>query len=154
MTGAVPSETANRAANLELAHRLLAGLGTGAAPEVIAELFSTDVRFDVAGDVGALPWIGQNIGRAAVADFIRGTRTVTELLYFNVEGVLADDERAVIVGEFSSRLRATGRSLVSAFALILTVRDGRIARFQMLEDSFAVSRTARAPVTDTATERG
>jgi hypothetical protein len=32
----------------------------------------------------------------------------------------------------------------SAFAVILTVSDSKISRFQMLEDSFAVSREARS----------
>ncbi len=32
----------------------------------------------------------------------------------------------------------------SASAIILTVTDGAITRFQMLEDSFAVSRAARS----------
>ena len=32
----------------------------------------------------------------------------------------------------------------SAFAIILTVSDSKISRFQRLEDSFAVSRAARS----------
>jgi len=38
---------------------------------------------------------------------------------------------------------ATGKLIETAFALVLTVRDGEIARFQMLEDRFAVSRAGR-----------
>jgi uncharacterized protein len=59
--------------------------------------------------------------------------------------VLADEKHAVIFGELASRVNATGKLIESPFALILDVNaaDGKIARFQMLEDTFAVSRAAR-----------
>lgn len=129
--------------NISLAQRLLEGLGAGAEPGALAGLFSRDVEFDVAGDIGALPWIGRRIGLSAAADFIRGTRTLTQLQRFEVQGILADETRAVVFGEFISRVTATGRDIESAFALILSIGGGRITRFQMLEDSFAVSRAAR-----------
>jgi ketosteroid isomerase-like protein len=48
----------------------------------------------------------------------------------------------VIVGELASRVKSTGQTVETAFAL--TVSGGEITRFRMLEDSFAVSRAARA----------
>ena len=58
--------------------------------------------------------------------------------------ILASDGWAVIVGELTSRIKATGNIIGSAFAIILTVSDGEITPFQMLEDSFAVSEAARS----------
>jgi ketosteroid isomerase-like protein len=127
-----------------IAQQLLAQIGSGAAPDQIAALFSTDVQFEVPGDVGVLPWIGRGIGRSAVSDFIRGTRRLLERVRFDVQGILADDDRAVIFGDLASRVSGTGKLIESPFALILNVSDGKIARFQMLEDSFAVSRAARS----------
>ncbi len=115
----------------------------GAAPAEIAKLFSGDVRFEVAGDTGALPWIGQKIGRAAAASFIQDLRELTEPIRFDVQGILANDKRAVILGELASRVRSTGKVVETAFALVLTVTDGQITGFQMLEDCFAVSQAAR-----------
>jgi hypothetical protein len=45
--------------------------------------------------------------------------------------------------ELASSVNATGKIIESPFALILTVSEGKINRFQMLEDTFAVSRAAR-----------
>jgi len=56
---------------------------------------------------------------------------------------LADEGRAVIFGNLASKVNATGKIIESPFALILNVSDGKITRFQMLEDTFAVSRAAR-----------
>lgn len=106
-------------------------------------MFSEDVRFEIAGDTGALPWIGRKIGRAAAAGFIRDLRDLTEPVRFDVQSILADDDRAVIVGELASRVISTGKIIETAFALVLTVAEGQITRFQMLEDSFAVSQAAR-----------
>jgi ketosteroid isomerase-like protein len=130
--------------NTRLAGRLLAGIGQGADPNEIAALFSADVRFEIAGDVGALPWIGRKTGRASVAGFIRDLRDLTEPVRFDVQGIMADNDRAVIIGELASKVRSTGKLIETAFAIILTVTDGKITRFQMLEDSFSVSGAARS----------
>jgi ketosteroid isomerase-like protein len=129
--------------NNRLAGRLLAGIGQGADPNEIAALFSADVRFEIAGDVGALPWIGRRTGRTSVAGFIRDLRDLTEPVRFDVQGIMADNDRAVIIAELASRVRSTGQLIETPFAIILTGMDGAITRFQMLEDSFAVSRAAR-----------
>jgi uncharacterized protein len=50
----------------------------------------------------------------------------------------------VIVGELASRVKSTSKTVETAFAFVLTVSGGEITRFRMLEDSFAVSRAARA----------
>jgi hypothetical protein len=129
--------------NIRIARELLAGIGERRDPAVIAAGFSDDVLVEIQGDEGALPWIGRRSGRSAVADFLRGVRTNTEPVRFDVTEILASDDRAVIVGELATRIKATGKMIESAFAIILTVKDGLIARFQMLEDSFAVSKAAR-----------
>ena len=130
--------------NSDIAQKLLAGIAEGADPDTIAALFSGDVEFEIPGDDGVLPWIGRKTGRSAVADFIRGTRSLTEQVKFDIQDVLASEDRAVIFGELATRIKATGKMIESAIAIILTVSDGAISRFQMLEDSFAVSRAARS----------
>lgn len=129
--------------NIGIAQQLLTGIGEGEDPDVIAALFSEKVVFEIPGDDGVLPWIGRKTGHGAVTDFIRGIRNMTEPIKFDVQDVLASDARAVIVGELVTRIKASGKVIESAFAIILTVSDGEVTRFQMLEDSFAVSRAAR-----------
>jgi uncharacterized protein len=130
--------------NSRIAKQLLAYIGAGADPDEIAALFSVDVQFEIAGDVGALPWLGLRTGRRAASDFIRDTRRLIEQIRFDVQDILASADRAVIVGELATRINETGKIIESAFAIILTASDGEITRFQMLEDSFAVSRAARS----------
>ena len=68
----------SREQNSRIAQELLASIGQGADPDEIATLFSGDVQFEIAGDVGALPWIGQKTGRDAASDFFRDTRRLTQ----------------------------------------------------------------------------
>jgi ketosteroid isomerase-like protein len=129
--------------NKRIAEQLLAKIRDAADPEEVAALFNQDVQFEIAGDVGALPWIGRSTGRNAVAAFIRDTRRLLERRRFDVHEILVSDSRAIIVGDLTTRINATGKVVESTFALILTISGGEITRFQMLEDSLAVSRAAR-----------
>ncbi len=129
--------------NIAIAQQLLEGLGGGRALEEIAAPFSPDLVFEIQGDDGVLPWIGRKTGRSALVDFVRDIRTMTEPLDFNVEDVLASESRAAIVGALRTRIKATGEVTSTQFAIILTIAAGVITRFQMLEDSFDVSRAAR-----------
>jgi len=56
--------------------------------------------------------------------------------------ILAGEDRAVILGSLASKLKRTGKIIKTDFAIVLTVANGEIVRFQMLEGSFAVSQPA------------
>ena len=130
--------------NIWIAQQLLAGIGEGRAPETLAGLFAEDLRFEIQGDDGVLPWVGHKTGRQAAANFFREIRVRTEPVKFEVEDILGSTDRAVIVGELATRIRSSGKVNHSQFAIILTISDDTITRFQMLEDSFDLSRTVRA----------
>jgi ketosteroid isomerase-like protein len=129
--------------NIAIAQQLLEGLGGGRAPEEIAAPFSPDLRFEIQGHEGVLPWIGYKSGRSALIDFVRDIRAMTEPLDFTVEDILTSDNRAAIVGALRTRIKATGKVTSTQFAIILTIANGAVTRFQMLEDSFDVSNAAK-----------
>jgi ketosteroid isomerase-like protein len=128
---------------LRLAQEFLGRMGSGAAPDEISNLFSNNLEWDIAGDAGALPWIGRKSGKAAIIDFVNDTRALIERINFDVQDILASDDRAVILGSLVSKLKRTGKIVTTDFAIVLTVAHGEIVRFKMLEDSFAVSQVAR-----------
>jgi ketosteroid isomerase-like protein len=70
-------------------------------------------------------------------------RALTEPVTFDVEDILASDSRAAIVGALKTRIKATGKITATQFAIILTIAGDVVTRFQMLEDSFDVSKAAR-----------
>ena len=57
-----------------------------------------------------------------------------------VDDILGSAERAVLIGELATRIKSSGRVTRSQFAIVLTISGNLITRFQMIEDSFDVSR--------------
>ena len=129
--------------NIAIAQALLEGLGGGKDPAEIAAPFAPNLVFEIQGDDGVLPWVGKKNGRQAIVDFISEIRVLTEPVTFDVEDILASETRAAIIGSLETRIKATDRATATQFAIILTVADGIVTRFQMLEDSFDVSKAAR-----------
>jgi uncharacterized protein len=134
--------------NIATAQKFLEGIGSGRDPAEIAGLFDTDLVFEIQGDDGVLPWIGRKTGRQAIADFIGDIRTMTERIAFEVDDILASDSRAAIIGTLQTRIKATGKVIATQFAIILTISSDVVTRFQMLEDSFDVSKAARTRLAD------
>ena len=130
--------------NIAIAQKLLEGIGGGRDPAEIAASFDANLRFEIQGDDGVLPWIGRKTGRQAVADFIRDIRALTEPVTFEVEDILASETRAAIIGALQTRIKATGKITATQFAIILSTSGDVVTRFQMLEDSFDVSKAARS----------
>jgi ketosteroid isomerase-like protein len=128
---------------LHLAQEFLGRMGSGADAAEIAKLFSENVQWETAGDPGVLPWIGEKSGRSAITDFVNDSRAMIERISFEVHDILSGNDRAVILGSLASRIKRTGKIVKTDFAIVLTVVNGEIVRFQMLEDSFAVSQAAR-----------
>ena len=130
--------------NLEIAQKLLASLVRNDSPEIVAAFFADDLEFEVPGFIGALPWIGRRKGNAAVADFVRDSARLMDRMKFEVQDILANDSKVVILGELASKLKANSKVIETAFALVLTIVNGKISHFRMLEDSFAVSQATLA----------
>lgn len=106
-------------------------------------LFAEDATWTIAGDTARVPQIGQRSGRAGVASFLTALATATEPVAFDVHRIVEDGETAVILGTLATRVKATGKIMDSAFAIVLTVRDGQITKGEMLEDSWAASEAFR-----------
>lgn len=134
----------DQAGKIRMAETLLAALGEGQPPQAFAALFSEEASFEIPGDDGVLPWIGHRVGRAAAANFVSSVRELTEPLSFEVDEILPGRTGAVILGSLATRIKATEKVVETAFAIVLAISGDRIVRFQMLEDSFAVSRAARS----------
>lgn len=57
-------------------------------------------------------------------DFLNDTGSMIERLGLEVQDVLAGQDRAVIIGSLSSRVKQTGKVINTDFGIILTVTGG------------------------------
>jgi ketosteroid isomerase-like protein len=123
---------------------LLQRMGEG-DPERIADLFAEQVDWLVdwpAEGHPAVPWIRPRSTRADVADHFRTIDAfhVPDKRRASVGRILVDDQDAVVLGEFSQTVKATGRTYTSSFAVHVTAEDGLIIRYHVYEDSLTVAR--------------
>ncbi|MGW1980487.1 nuclear transport factor 2 family protein [Streptomyces sp. NPDC001889] len=137
-TGALPGpDTADRtrAAVLEFLARTQEG-----DPERIAALFAPEVAWTIAENP-AVPWIRPRRTRADVAGHFRelaeGRRADPEGT--SVDAITVDGEDALLSGRLAGTVHATGKPFASPFTLGLTVRDGLIVRYHVVEDALAIA---------------
>jgi ketosteroid isomerase-like protein len=129
MTADAPTQTVQR---------LFPLLAEGKSAEAAA-LFADSVSFSIPHPPG-IPWVPE-------VDSADGMRTFFELLQthvrpkeFDLRQVIAEGEDVVLIGRMVSEVKQTGRDIDTAFALHTTVRDGRITRYHLYEDTYAVAR--------------
>ncbi|MEV7143649.1 nuclear transport factor 2 family protein [Streptomyces tauricus] len=70
--------------------------------------------------------------------------TVPEDARASVDVLLVDGTDAVLMGQLSGTVRATGKSFEGPFALRLTVEGGRITRHHLYEDGLAIAEACTA----------
>lgn len=107
-------------------------------PEQVAAVFADEVDWFIPGNQAVAPWLGRRGTRAEVAEFYRLLWSAVTPLGADLQHLLVEGDVAVATGEFSSRFNQTGRVLESLFSIVFIVRDGRIVRYRLLEDSHGV----------------
>jgi ketosteroid isomerase-like protein len=115
----------------------LEAFGSGDLDATLA-LLHDNVIVDVPGDP-PVPWSGRRHGHAGAAEFFGLLGEHLEPEAFEIDKVLGDDETAVAQGRFRQRVRRSGDSFASEFALRLQVADGRIVTYLMVQNSWAVA---------------
>ncbi|WP_425839779.1 nuclear transport factor 2 family protein [Streptomyces fractus] len=129
MTAESPTQTVQR---------LFPLLAEGKTTEAAA-LFADSVSFSVPHPPG-IPWVPDVDSADGMRTFFELLRTHVRAKEFELSQVVAEGDDVVLIGRMVSEVRKTGRDIDTAFALHATVRDGRITRYHLYEDSYAVAR--------------
>ena len=91
-----------------------------------------------------LPWLGIYRGLAEVRAFLAHMHANLDVTGFGPREVVGDDERAAVFGWFGLRSRSVKREVHSAFSVLVEQRDGKIGRYQFLENTFDVALAFRS----------
>jgi ketosteroid isomerase-like protein len=92
----------------------------------------------------ALPWLGAYRGLGEVRTFLDHMHANLDVTAFGPREIVGDDERAAVFGWFGLRPRGVEREVRIAFSLLVQAREGKIARYQFLENTFDVALAFRA----------
>jgi ketosteroid isomerase-like protein len=100
----------------------------------LAELMTDDIEWMSPGDPDHNPNAGTFNGKEAVLGWFGGLGSSLDFTTFEPREFIAQNDKVV-----SLVFRKTGRTLVNHEAHVWTFRDGKVARFQIYEDTAAVA---------------
>ncbi len=105
------------------------------------ELFADEIDWyvPVAGD---LPWGGRRTRPEQVPEYFKTmwSHFRTEKSQVQLDHLIVEGEEAVALGTFTHVANTTERQFSTPFALHFTVKDGRIFRVHLYEDTYAVGK--------------
>ncbi|GAA2674787.1 hypothetical protein GCM10010400_41320 [Streptomyces aculeolatus] len=105
----------------------------------LLELFADRVDFRVAGSPD-VPWTGTRSTKEEISAFFKVfPEVLTEPQGFALHARLTDGQHAVVLAESAFGVLATKKTFTQAYALHFTVVDGKITRYHMYEDSYAIA---------------
>lgn len=81
---------------------------------------------------------GTYVGAAGVREFVANLGGAFETQNFAVDRIASEGEVAAAHGSFTHLVKSTGRLFRSDWALVCTVREGRIVDYRFFEDSAAL----------------
>ena len=126
----------NEQQNLEIIRRGYEAFGRGDL-DALLSLFADNIEWVSPGPAD-LPTAGTRRGRQQVADFFRILDELFEFQRFEPKTFIAQDDRVVVLGEDTARIKATGKVLDSAWAHAFSLRDGKVASFHEYIDTAAI----------------
>jgi ketosteroid isomerase-like protein len=116
-------------------HRLGSGDLAG-----VAALLADYIDWEIPGSP-AVPWTGKRTSPHGVEQTLTTLTGALTPEEFTVSAIVDGGADAVAVGRFTQRVNATGATFTSDFAIHITAGDdGKITRYRIHEDSYAVAR--------------
>ena len=82
-----------------------------------------------------VPHAGRYRGREEVGSFFARIAETLEIEEFAPTEFLAQADRVVVLGSLHGRVKDTGRSYENEWAMVWTLRDGKVAGWQIYEDT-------------------
>ncbi len=121
--------------NADVVRQAYEAFGRGDIPAMLGML-TDDVEFTMQGPP-VLPYAGTHRGREGVAEFVSLLGETLEFERFEPREFVAQGDTVVVVGDERSLVKSTGRAFEEEWAHVYTLRDGKIAKGLLIEDTAA-----------------
>jgi len=95
-------------------------------------------------DAEAVPFAGNFHGKQEVARFFAEVGGSLEPMRFDVHDIVAENDKVVVIGEATWRVKATGRTYENPWVNVFTLRDGKVIRTNAYFDTAPAERAFRA----------
>jgi uncharacterized protein len=125
-------------ANVRTVQRVYDSVAKGDIESLINALHA-DVEWRVPAMVG-VPFAGTRRGRDQVGAFFAELARAQDIVEFEPQRFIAQDDTVVVLGRFVMHVKRTGLNSASEWAHVWQLADGKVTRFQEYVDTAAVSR--------------
>lgn len=122
--------------NLDVVRRGYEAFGRGDI-NALLDLFDEQIRWVTPGPP-ELATSGTRTGRQEVGAFFGSVNEVFDIQRFEPKEFIAQGDRVVVLGDETSRVRATGKTLELDWVHTFTLRNGKVVAFQEFFDTAAV----------------
>ena len=104
----------------------------------VLSVLADDVEWHQPGPAETLPWAGMCRGREQVAQCLAALDEASEVQQLELWDFIAQDNRVVVAGRERTRIKRTGHVYESPWAMVFTVRGGKITYFRAHHDTAAI----------------
>ena len=122
--------------NTQLVQRTYGSFRDGDIPALLDSM-SEDVEW-VTAEIEGVPTGGTRRGPEQVGEFFRILSDTQESRGLELGEFVAQGDKVVVLGHYVWHVKATGKVWESDFAHVLTVRDGKVTRWQEYTDTAAL----------------
>jgi ketosteroid isomerase-like protein len=126
------------AQNTKVVQDTYAAFGRGDTQALLAN-FADDIVWNAVYGTGShVPTSGERRGKAAVADFFKQVAANVNFSRFDPKEFIATGDKVVALGHYAATT-PIGKQFDSDFAMVFTLRNGKVVRFQEFCNSAAIN---------------
>lgn len=125
------------ASNIELVQQVYAAIGAGDFPEVFARM-TDDVEMHLPGPP-EIPFAGTYRGHDGVGRLFGAIGEAADIERFEPREFISDGDQVVALGIEELRAKATGRPWKTEWAMVWTIRDGKVSRVREFHQTDAIA---------------
>src|SRR5688500_45954 len=126
------------AQNTKVVQDAYAACGRGDVQGILANVADSGVWTAVYGAGAHVPTAGERRGKAAVAEFFEQVARNIQFSRFEPREFIATGDKVVALGHYTATTPAK-TAFDSDFAMVFTLKNGKITRFQEFCDSAAIN---------------
>lgn len=134
--------------NLKLVQNAYDAFKRGDVNGVLGTL-ADDVQWTTPGPSNIMPFAGKRRGREEVANFFKALSDAEDVLEFEPKEFIAQGDKVAVVGNYSGRVKSTGKTATTEWVHVFTISNGKVTNFREYFDT-AIALEAYKTGTQTA----
>lgn len=124
--------------NTKTVQEAYAAFGRGDVQGILDRLTDDVIWMGVYGAAAHVPTSGERRGKAAVATFFKQVSETVNFSRFEPKEFVATGDKVVALGHYTAKT-SIGKTFDSDFAMVFTLRNGKVSHFQEFGDSAAIN---------------